>query len=445
MAWAAVMSWPRPSSRAVALLSRLAGGELFRQLLRKVLVSGLIKIAYGIIALILAAFLARMLGPSGYGQYSFAFAAVTLLAIPVQLGLPTLVVRETARYRFKKDWGRLKGLLRFASWTTLFVTFCVLSVAGVLYRYHGDWFESEGLTVLLVALGLLPMIALGNLRGAALRGLGCVIQGQLPEMIFRPTLFLILLLVVASAGLLTPTIAMTMHVAAALFSFLIATQLLRKNLPFRVTEVVPLYGYQRWFYSILPLSFIFGMQLANSQVDILVLGFLEANAEVGIYKVAATGAVQVPFGLSLINAVFAPQFVHLYEGGKVQELKVLARQAAILSFIFSLPLVISFIFFGKQILSLFFGDSYLSAYVPLVILSIAQLVTASGGSFNTVLTMMKHENSVAFGVFIATTVNLILNFILIPQYGIIGAAIATAISLILWRLLMLRLVWMRLK
>jgi O-antigen/teichoic acid export membrane protein len=440
-----MISWPDLGRRVAALISRLAGGELFRQLVRKVLVSAFIKIAYGIIALILAAFLARMLGPSGYGYYSFAFAVVTLLAIPVQLGLPTLLVRESARYRFQEEWSRLKGILKFANRVTLSVTFCVLLVAGIVYLLYSNRFQSGGLPVLLAALGLLPMIALGNLRGAALRGLGYVIEGQLPEMIFRPALFLILLLVVGSSGLLTATTAMTMHVTAALFSFLMADQLLRKRLPSGVSKAIPFYNNRAWLHSILPLSFIFGMQLANSQVDILVLGFLRTSNEVGVYKAAVTGAIQVPFALSLINAVFAPQFVHLHENGNTQELKTLARQAAGLSFFFSLPLVSSFVFFGKPIISAIFGDSYLSAYEPLVILSIAQLITAAGGSFNIVLTMMKHENDVAVGVSVATITNLLLNFILIPEYGMVGSATATATALILWRLLMLRLVWMRLK
>lgn len=432
---------PKP---ALTLRKQLGVHGLFAELLPKVATSGLLKVAYGIVALVLAALLARVLGPSGYGQYSYALAVVTLLAIPVQFGLPTLLVRETARYQLGQEWGKLKGLLRFANVATLLITCLVLSVAGLIYAAYGDRSESEGSTVLLVALGLLPLIALGNLRGAALRGLGFVIKGQLPEMIFRPALFLAVLLITLAVGHVTPVTAMSAHLMAALLSFLLATLLLRANIPAGVASANPSFSIRPWLLTILPLSFISGMQVINSQVDVLSLGLLKSSSEVGIYKVAATGAIQVPFALSLINAVFAPQFVRLTQSGQLNDLKVLARKASRLSFICALPLVAAFALYGQTIISVVFGDQYSDAYLPLVILAFAQLLSAAGGSINMLLTMMGHEKDVALGIGIATLVNVGLNFLLIPAYGTVGAAIATAISLVAWRLLLLQFVRRRL-
>ena len=78
---------------------------------------------------LVAVFLARLLGPAGYGVYAFAFSLITVLAIPSQLGLPQLVVRETARSQVNGDWGLMRGLWRWSSLSVWLFSFAVAGAA----------------------------------------------------------------------------------------------------------------------------------------------------------------------------------------------------------------------------------------------------------------------------------------------------------------------------
>ncbi|MFW6089999.1 MAG: oligosaccharide flippase family protein, partial [Gemmatimonadota bacterium] len=88
----------------------------------------MLRVSSAAVSLVVSILLARMLGPEGYGIYAFAYAVIMLLALPAQAGLPTLLVREVARYEADERWGLLAGLLRRSNQLVGLLT--VLIVAG---------------------------------------------------------------------------------------------------------------------------------------------------------------------------------------------------------------------------------------------------------------------------------------------------------------------------
>ncbi len=91
-----------------------------------------LKLASTALGFILVILLARSLGPEGYGVYAFVFAIVSLLAIPTQLGLPQLVVRETAKAQAAERWGLMRGLWRWSTLVVWLFSFVVLAVSPSL-------------------------------------------------------------------------------------------------------------------------------------------------------------------------------------------------------------------------------------------------------------------------------------------------------------------------
>ena len=81
--------------------------------------------------------------------------------------------------------------------------------------------------------------------------------------------------------------------------------------------------------------------------------------------------------------------------------------------------------------------------MPLVILAIGQLVSVSAGSVSSLLNMTGHERDTMQGLMIAASLNLVLNLLLTPRWGATGAAVATAVTLIVWNLILLRKVYLR--
>jgi len=436
-----------PRKRLASLLGPSSG--LRGRLIRGGLGSLALKLASTALGFLLAILLARALGPEGYGVYAFVFAIVSLLAIPTQLGLPQLVVRETAKAQAAEQWGLMRGLWR---WSTLAVW---LFSSGVLVlAFAGLWLFGERLddltgTTLIAGLLLVPLIALGNLRGAALRGLRQVVAGQLPETVFRPGLLIALCLIVLlalPAQTLTAATAMGLHALAAAIAFGLGAWLLWRARPREVaSRPAPVYAASAWTASAWPLALTSGLQAINAQIGILLLGLFAASEAVGIYKVAVAVATLIAFGLQAVNLVVMPYFARLYAQGDLARLQQLVTQSARAILALAVPVTLVFVLFGEQFLALAFGPEYAAGHTVLAILALGQLVNAGMGSVGALLNMTGHERDTLRGVAIAAVANLVLGLALIPLYGLEGAAIATAATLIIWNLLLRQAVWHRIQ
>src|SRR5690606_34308988 len=124
----------------------------------------------------------------------FTLAIIILSAIPAQVGIPQLIVRETARTQAESNWALMRGLWRWGNVAVAFFSF--LSFCAVMFALQFLEFaeSSQQINTLLVGVVLIPLIALANVRDACLRGLRRVVLGQITDSILRPIL---LLLVVA--------------------------------------------------------------------------------------------------------------------------------------------------------------------------------------------------------------------------------------------------------
>lgn len=419
------------------------GKGLRAQLLRGGVGSLFIKVIHALLTFLIAVLLARILDPAGYGAYSFVLALLTVLAIPAQFGLPNLVIRETAKAQSEEAWGLMKGVWRWANTIALSLSLSIGLIAIVAVLKIGHHFDPVVVSTFGVGLLLVPLTAIGNLRGAALCGLRNVVQGQLPELALRPAflaLAILSFLLLAPSAQFTPYLAMAMTACAALFAFIIGTWLLLKNSPpeLRQTDIKPVYLHRNWIASVLPMALIAGMHLINKHTDVLMLGWFLTPEDVGRYAVAAQGAMLVVFGLNAANMVVSPHFARLYVQGDLVRLQRLVTVSARAIFAVALPTVLLLVFAGEQLLRIVFGEAYTHASSALAILALGQLVNATMGSVGFLLTMTGHEREVARGVAIAAACNVGLNLFLIPPYGLEGAAIATAVSTALWNVILWR-------
>jgi len=385
--------------------------------------------------------LARALLPEGYGIYVFALSIVTVLAVPVQLGMPTLVMRETARYKLLARWDLLKGLLRRANQAAIALSLITCMTAGGVAWWLAGEREWEQFSTFFWALPLVFLGALNRLKGAALCGLRHVIQGQIPDIILRPALFLCLALVAVRAGDMSPPQAMLLHCVAVTLAFGAGALLLLRALPKEVSSSMPSYDIRIWARSLLPLSAISGLQIVQSQTDLVMLGLLSGKQEVGLYRVAFSFASLVIFALSAVNAVLAPEIARLYTAGDKARLQSLITLAARMVFLAALPVAGTLILFGVPIINLFYGDAYQEGYTALIILSVAWLITASAGSTYDILNMTGNEMETLKGIGSSMILNVILNAILIPSYGVDGAAAATGLSIVILNVCLWRIVW----
>ena len=167
--------------------------------------------------------------------------------------------------------------------------------------------------------------------------------------------------------------------------------------------------------------------------SILFLGIYATVLEVGVFTLVLKISSSVTLILTSINGIAAPKISELYESNK-ESLKKLIKSITRLTFITSFPILIIVLFVYPYIFE-FLGNEYLIGEYALLILLFGQFLNFSSGSVITILNMTNQQsivrNIIAFGLF----VNIVFNIILIPLYGITGAAIATTLGIIMWNLL----------
>jgi O-antigen/teichoic acid export membrane protein len=375
--------------------------------------------------------LARLLGTSNFGVYAYAMNWISLLSIPSSLGLNWLLVREVATHKAKSSWELMRGILYWSNQLVLTTSICV-AIVTLIISWH---LRNQGIETItlpfFISLASLPILALRSQRIAVMQGLQKVVLGQLPEFLIEPILFLGLIGILywkfnASLDVLWVIGAYILTISV---TFILGAILLSRSLPSEVRSVKPQYQIKQWIQSALPFMLMGGLQTVNSRADITMLGAIKGADAVAVFVSIDKGVTIIVFILGVVGTVLAPTIASVYAMGNMEKLQKIVTKSARLIILVSLPTTLWFIVFGKWFLSLF-GSEYVQGYSGLVILCIAQLFNAAAGSVGVLLSMTGHEKYIAINTGINAGLNIILNAVLIPIWGINGAAIASAITLI---------------
>jgi O-antigen/teichoic acid export membrane protein len=197
--------------------------------------------------------------------------------------------------------------------------------------------------------------------------------------------------------------------------------------------------------SVIPLAMVAGLDILVTQTDVIMIGIFRTAEEVGVYRVAVQGAMLATIGVSAMNMIMAPYISKFASSNDSIKMENIAKQSARVSFFIALSATLVFSFFGKQLISLIFGEVYTDAYLPLLFLAIAQTIHAGVGAGGIILNMNGYERSTLIILSAAALINVVLNFIMIPIWGGIGAALATAIAIVFRKIITWYMVYIRLK
>ena len=171
----------------------------------------------------------------------------------------------------------------------------------------------------------------------------------------------------------------------------------------------------------------FPMMLSTSILLIMSCG------EIGIYNVSIKLAMISGIVLGAVNSIVAPKLSQTYNNGKKEEFKSIVKQSTRVIFFSSVPILIFLIAFPEFLLS-FFGSEFIVGKTALYILLIGQIINAFSGSVGVIMQMTGKEKLFQNILILALFLNIGLNFLLIPNHGIEGAAIASSASIIFWNL-----------
>lgn len=384
--------------------------------------------------LLLQIVLARLLGVQGFGDYMYVVSWIGLLSLVATLGLDTAALRYVSEYAARGAWQLVDAFLRrslvvvaLAS-TTLSVL--LVAVVSALGEHLADSLAQTFFTSAL----LLPGLALLLLVSGVLRGLKQVVVAMLPQWLLRPVLL------VAAAGSLTlllrrapsPAAVMSADVAVCALLFVALWYRLRRHRRgVARSERLSLPPVREWIATSLPIAALTAIRMTMSRVDILLVGTLLGTGAAGIYAAPAHMSILITFGLAAVNMIAAPLFAELRVRGESEELQRVVTLGTRGAFLFSLVVGSVLILLGPFLLGLY-GPDFAAGFPPLVILVLSQVIGSAGGSVGFLLSMTGNERLAAWLTGGVGFLNLLLNLLLIPRFGLVGAALATGIANVAW-------------
>jgi O-antigen/teichoic acid export membrane protein len=380
--------------------------------------------------------LARLMGADEYGLYSLVLAWMTLAALVPPLGLHHAVGRFIPAYLATGDGGRLRGVIRSSLGLTLGLGGALAATAlAVLVRW-GDVLGLPGPTAWYVGVALLPLLALLRVVWAMAIAFGRVVVALAPNLVLEPVLVVALAYLAHRLGL--PAVAVVVLAVAGVARLVeLAVQggaLLRhgRSLP---GPARPVYTLRVWLPVGLSLLAFDAFNLVLRQADLLLIGAMRPPAEVGIYGAALKTTGQVTFLLATTNAVVSPLMAAAWARGDRRELQRLLTLAAHLSFWPALAVVLGLSLLARPVLALF-GPTFVGATTPLIILALGQLVNAATGVVVPLFIVTGHHVRVTVVFGVSAALYVVLTYLGIRAWGLVGAALATALVMAAWNIVL---------
>lgn len=412
--------------------------EIVDQSLRKIATGAVLVVIGTSIGMLLGfvgrVMIARYVTQDEYGLYSLAFVLINIFVLLSTLGLEASSARQIAFYRGKGEESKVRGVvissLQVAAVSGVFLSLVLFFTSDLISTklFHSPELSTP-LKVFCIAV---PFFVLINVLTSIFRGFDRAQPSVYFHQILRNALFPLLLLVVILLGLpfLGVVYAFVASIGLTFMTFAIYA-VRRPPLALRgggnVSVISPV-GKELLLFS-LPLLAVAMLRSIITWTDTLMLGYFMTPEDVGLYNAALPFAYLLPIVLTAINFLYIPLMSQLYARDQKEGMK---RSYAVLTkWVFSatLPMFLIFVLFPEATLSILFGSRYIGAAFALQILSIGFFVAAVLGPNGTTLVAMGKTRFLMWATLVAAIANIVLNVVLIPPLGIVGAAIATSSSL----------------
>jgi len=372
--------------------------------------------------------LARSLQATRYGVYSYLLAWVNVAVLFGKLEFDAAAVRFIGAYDGQRRDGLVHGFLRYG-WKVVAGTATgvalIAALTAWLLRAHLPAETGGGIWAAGV---LVPLSALLLFSGSALQGFRRVPQAQLPQLLLRPVLFGVGIVLAGPVfGFeLGAGGAVAINATATALALGVSLSLLARATAARAKAAAPMLATAHWMGAVRGFMVIAAAQLVLShQVDVLVVGSLLGPRDAGLYSAASQLSTLVSFGAAAIIFVVLPVVSNLHTQRQRAELQRLVARTVQVCVAVSVPVVVLLLVAGHIVLRAY-GHGFVDAYPVLSVLSSEQLLGATIGIIaGYLLTMTGHEWEASRVIVGTALLNLLLTFVLTPAFGAVGAAVAT--------------------
>ncbi|MBL7056535.1 flippase [Candidatus Woesearchaeota archaeon] len=382
--------------------------------------------------------LARGLSIEEFGLFYSIFAFLGMFGAFKSLGLDKALVKFIPEFKHKKQFGKIKSAMIYS----IFVQF-VTNILILIFVYAFSKFLSDNYFHDPRADIILKLMAIALFIDGFISIIKFSFQG-FKKMVYFSNIDLVRMVIIVltiaigfklNYGILSPVIAYLLSpiILIIIFGFILIKKvfpefskskfLVEKKLMKSVSK-----------YGIFVMATTVGA-IVLGYTDIIMLTYFSGLTAVGLYSVALPTSKIFLFFPRALGGVLFPLTSEFWTAGKKSLIKEGLESLFKYSMIIIVPSVLVMFSFSDILINLLFGTSYISASDTLKILSIGMIFgTLSGISTNFFSGIGKPQINSKI-IYAAAIFNLIINLVLIPVWGIIGAAISTTISYIIMAVL----------
>lgn len=386
-------------------MSRLLNKIKKDNFLLKIIETFIGKGAYSIFTLLFTFICAKLYGAEVLGEFTFAFTIITILAIFSTMGLDNGLIYSLANTDNRQvSFGFLLNFL--------------LSIVLIIVVYWLNDNSYLNLMLPVVWLYSLELLFFSLYRHEGKFKQYYIINGFL-GMFIRVILVVIFYFTLGKDS--------TSLLYALIISLVVVNLLYFKEYKRMFGKI---YFEKTLIYMSLPLLLTNVTALLIGKMDILMLKFFSTTSSVGIFQVILqiTGIIAVV--LSIFISVLAPRFAKLFKDSNIKELKELYIRSSRILLIIGLTFSSIIILFSEKIL-LIFGREFIVGKYALIFMCIGQFINVAVGAVWTLMAMSGKPKFQMYANLCALIANFLMNFLLIPIYGISGAGFASMFTIAL--------------
>jgi len=387
--------------------------------------------------------LARTLSLEYYGYFATISAWLTFALLAVTAGGDTLLTRNVAWSAALRE--PVRPLFRRLEGRSLRLSGAVIVCAVGFGIVAPEQISADARWMILLMFVGLPALVLANLHQALLRGAAQTIGALLPDNGIRPLAQLLVLgALLLVAGEVTGIGAAWAHLIGCLSAWAVAAIWTRPFVLRRATETADSTAMHEGevpagaWHEVQPFLLVAVATLVLRQTDLVLVGALLDASSAGLYGIAMRVADVCSLLIVVANVVLSPRIAEMYRAGRIEAARRLVQGSAWI--LFAICALTALVIAGEAVRVLsWFGASYVEATAVLRTLLLAQVIAVGLGPFGLWLSMTGRESVVARTLLWSAVAHVVLCAVGTLTFGIEGAAVATVISTLVWRgLLMYR-------
>jgi len=380
--------------------------------------------------------LARWMGSFEFGVYVYVWTWVLLIGTLADFGLAVAAQRFIPEYVEHKAYDLLRGFLVSSRWLAIAMATALAALAALGVAMIEPWLDRYLVVPLYLACATVPFYTLTSMLDGIARSYNWVNLALVPPYIGRPLVLITVMGVAHLAGLpANATTAMVAAVVATWLNAMVQLVLLDRSLRTKVARGPKAYAIATCFRTAIPIFMVGSFYLLLTYADILVLQQFRTPDEVALYYAAAKTLALVAFVNFSVAAAATHKFTAYHVAGDRARLAAFLADAIRWTFWPSLAATILILALGRPFLWLF-GPQFTAGYGLMFILAAGLLSRAAVGPVERLLNMLGEQRACALVYAVAFAANLGLCMLLIPPFGALGAAIATASAVLVESILL---------